>query len=1275
MSRRHRGLSALLATALAAGGIALVPAAPAAAATLVTDWASLQAAVNDATEDVAVELGASIDNPGGQSLSVPVGVTVTLDLTDRNLTINGLGNYVPAIRVPSGAGLVIDGTTGRLTANGGASAAAIGGKSGNNQNGESAGSITIRGGDVRATAAGAVPSRGAGGAGIGGGGGGNFTVSGGGNGGNGGTITITGGIVRATSTSTYTVRDGAGIGGGGGSLGTSGNGRAGSGAQVTITGGTVIAVGGENSSGIGSGGAYELGGAGSITVQGVAAAGSVTNGGRRSVSSSYTRPATITATGTPTDQVFRAVRAGNNYSVRIEYPAAVVFDSNGGTGLTPLALEVGSTIPEPNPAPTRVGHTFVGWYADAALTTAWNFADDVTDSELTTLYASWTVNSYPVTFVSNGGSAVLPQPVDYGTTVTAPTAPIREGYSFVGWFADAALTTAWDFATDVMPASGITLYAKWSINSYDVTFVSNGGSAVPTQSVVYDTHVTEPSDPTREGYTFAGWFADAGLTSAWDFAGGVMPSHAIPLYADWSINSYIVTFDAHGGSAVPGQTLDYASLVAEPSDPSRVGHTFAGWFGDAAFTTAWDFDTDTVPASELTLHAKWTVNDYGMTFVSNGGSAVSSQLVDYGTVASEPMAPTREGYTFAGWFTEAALTNAWDFDTATMPAHAVTLYAQWSINSYLVSFDENGGALVPNQTLEYQSLVTEPADPTREGHTFAGWFADGAFTTPWDFSVDAVPAHPITLHAKWTVNSYTVSFDANGGSAVSGQTLDYGTLVAEPAEPTRVGHTFAGWFADAGFAASWDFGVDVVPASDVTLYAKWTVNSYLVSFASNGGSAVPPQSVDYDELVAEPTEPTREGHTFAGWFADAAFATAWDFAADTVPASDITLYAKWSINSYLVSFATNGGSAVPPQPEVYNTLVTEPAAPTRDGHTFVGWFADAALTTAWDFAADRVPASAITLYAQWSINSYTVSFDSAGGTSVPDQTIEYGSPIVPPSPPTRTDFVFAGWYDGASEWTAGRSVLGDVALTAHWTAMVVDVVAGSQQALIRWHAMALPSGAATSYTVAVEPGGLSCTTTTTACAVTGLAAGSYSAVVTAHWAGASAVSDAVTFDIVDLAMPSEAPTESTPAIALALLSGGSPITTAIPGARITVQGSGFVPGSSVELFAYSVPEALGTTIADADGEISVGVVVPAGLELGAHTIVARGFSADALDGGYGVAALAVVAPALSSTGVEGELLVPLFAALMLLVLGAAGIVYARRRMGTEAEEATTEIGG
>jgi uncharacterized repeat protein (TIGR02543 family) len=1128
MSRRHRGLSALLASALAAGGIALVPVSSAVAATVVADWATLRAAVNNATEDVTVELSAGINNPAGQNLSVPLGVTVTLELGPWDLTIDGLGDYAPGIRVTSGAALVIDGTTGRLTAKGGPGAAGIGGGSATDHNGETAGSITIRGGEVRATGGDAVPPRGAGAAGIGGGGGGNATGVGPGNGGAGGTITITGGVVIATAVTTNTVRDGAGIGGGGGAIGTStGNGRSGAGAQVTITGGSVTATGGSYASGIGSGGGYQAGAAGTLSVQGVAAAGSVTTSGVRGPATSFTRAATIVGTGTPSDHVFRAARAGVANSVRIDYPDAVVFDTDGGTSITPLALAPGSLVSEP-PAPTRVGHTFAGWFADAALTTAWDFASDTTASGTTIIYAAWTVNSYPVTFDANGGTPVPPASVDYGTPVPTPSSPTREGHTFAGWFADAALTTPWDFVSSTMPASAITLYAQWSINSYPVTFASNGGSAVPEQSVAFGTLVSEPDAPNREGHTLTGWYADAALTVPWDFTADTVPANAITLYASWSINSYPVTFDANGGSIVPGQTLVYGSLVSRPEDPMREGHTFAGWFADAAFAVPWSFAADTVPGSPLVLHAKWSVNSYLVTFISNGGSAVASQLVDYGAAVAEPAVPSREGYTFAGWFADAALATAWDFDSDTMPASAITLYAKWTVNNYLVSFETNGGSAVTSRSVEYGTHVTQPAPPAREGHSFAGWFADAALTTPWDFA----------------------------------------------------------------------------------------------------------------------TEP--------------------------MPASDVTLFAKWTINSYLVSFATDEGSDVAPRSVAYRALVPEPAAPTREGHTFAGWFADAALTTPWDFATGRMPASDLTLYAKWSINSYLVTFDAAGGTAVPEQSVEYGSPIVVPAPPTRAGYVFAGWFAGWSAWGDDIPVRADVQLTARWTPMVVEVVPGSRQVLVRWDAMALPEGEAARYEAVVEPGGLRCATTTTACAVTGLAPGAYSVVLTAHWPDSAAVSDTVAFDVVDLAMPDDAPTESTEAVALALLSRGEPVVTAVPGARLTVAGSGFVPGSRVELVVYSTPVPLGTATADADGEISLGVVLPAELDLGAHAIVARGFSAAERDTGYGVAALRIAEPTLSATGVDGvaAILVPLLVMFVLMGLGSVGVVGGRRRGAR-----TTEIGG
>ena len=146
-----------------------------------------------------------------------------------------------------------------------------------------------------------------------------------------------------------------------------------------------------------------------------------------------------------------------------------------------------------------------------------------------TLYAKWTIDNYTVTFDSNGGSAVASQNVDYNGIASQPTAPARTGYTFAGWYSDAGLASAFSFATAI--TTDITLYAKWTINSYTVTFDSNGGSAVTSQSVAYNGTATLPAAPTRTGFAFAGWYSDVGLSSAFTFTTAITGD--ITLHAKW----------------------------------------------------------------------------------------------------------------------------------------------------------------------------------------------------------------------------------------------------------------------------------------------------------------------------------------------------------------------------------------------------------------------------------------------------------------------------------------------------------------------------------------------------------------------------------------------------------------------------------------------------------------------------------------------------------------------------------------------------------------------
>ena len=526
-----------------------------------------------------------------------------------------------------------------------------------------------------------------------------------------------------------------------------------------------------------------------------------------------------------------------------------------------------------------------------------------------------------------------------------------------------------------------------------------------------------------------------GLVPAAAHASVLTEGFAFGPLAESFTNTITVTFDSNGGSAVDTQLVEAGSLVATPvPDPTKAGNTFAGWYGDAGLSTPWDFAVDTV-SIDTTLYGAWAVNNYSVTFESYGGTAVASETVAFGSLVTTPVPdPVRTGYTFAGWYSDALTTTPWDFATDTMGAGDMTLYAKWTVNSYQVTFDSNGGSAVNSQTVAYGSLVTTPSAPTKLGNTFAGWYADAGLNTPWDFAANTVGAGDMTLYAKWDVNNYTVTFDSNGGSAVSSQSVAFGSLVTTPSAPSKLGNTFAGWYSDSGLTTLWNFATNTV-GHDVTIYAKWTVNSYNVSFESNGGTPISTQSLDFGSLVATPgPEPTKLGNTFAGWYSDAALTTAWNFSAGTVGAGHMTLYAKWTANSYRVTFVSNGGTAVASRTVAFGSLVATPApAPTRANYAFLGWYADPGLTIPWHFATDTVGASDMTLYAKW-VRLYKITgyAGAHGSLSIGGAAwVRQGSSITVTIKPAAGYGVAAVTVDGVSKGRITSYTFKNVT-TTHW---------------------------------------------------------------------------------------------------------------------------------------------------------------------------------------------------------------------------------------------------
>ncbi|NLB90113.1 MAG: hypothetical protein GX786_02685, partial [Clostridiales bacterium] len=228
--------------------------------------------------------------------------------------------------------------------------------------------------------------------------------------------------------------------------------------------------------------------------------------------------------------------------------------------------------------------------------------------------------------------------------------------------------------------------------------------------------------------------------------------------------------------------------------------------------------------------------------------------------------------------------------------------------TFTVTFGSNGGAPTPSaiNNIVSGSAIAAPAEPTRSGYNFAGWYTDTALENKYDFTTPVTTS--FTLYAKWEAMKHTVTFNSNGGSAVEATQVLHEERLTEPAKPTRTGYDFAGWYTDTALENKYDFATPVT--SSFTLYAKWeAIASYTVTFDSNGGSVVEATQVLHDELLTEPEKPTRTGYNFAGWYTDIALENKYDFT--TPVTTSFTLYAKWTVGAGSSPTPTNTTGSVP----------------------------------------------------------------------------------------------------------------------------------------------------------------------------------------------------------------------------------------------------------------------------------------------------------------------------------------------------------------------------
>ena len=665
----------------------------------------------------------------------------------------------------------------------------------------------------------------------------------------------------------------------------------------------------------------------------------------------------------------------------------ITFDTDGGTTVTPINQDYGSAITAPT-NPTKTGYTFVGWDKEIPGTMP---------AENVTIKANWQINEYNLTYYVDG-EVYKSEKKEYNSDITPEPNPSKLGYSFSGWV---------EIIPEKMPDYDVNITGTFSINRYTITFDTEGGTAVSPITQDYNTAIAKPSNPTREGYVFAGWNKEVP---------SVMPAENMTIKALWN-KLYTISFDTDGAGEMASITAVSGTEVTKPSDPTKKGHTFVGW--NPSIPT-------TMPEQDLVCKAEWNTNKYKVIFKLPDGTIVSEKELDYGseivaptitessfkgwtpipdaivpdhdvvyeatfdkntitfdTDGGEPVPesifetydtditdrtkdikdPTKEGYTFIKW--EPAIPSK-------MPSENLTIKALWQINQYTITFDTDGGTSVNPITQDYQSTIVAPETPTKIGYSFMGWNP----ALP-----EKMPLDGLSTKALWQINQYTITFDTDGGTVVNPIIQDYNTAITKPSDPTKTGYTFVGWNKEIP---------SNMPAENETIKAKWQINQYTITFDTDGGTLVNPITQDYQSTITVPDVPTKAGYTFIGW----------DNIPLTMPANDVTVKASWKINQYTITFDTDGGTEVADIKQDYQSAINVPDNPTKTGYSFVGW--DKAVPS-------TMPAEDINIKALWRINQYTITFDTDGGSEIASITQDYNTAITKPSYPTKTGYTFVGW--------------------------------------------------------------------------------------------------------------------------------------------------------------------------------------------------------------------------------------------------------------------------
>ncbi len=707
----------------------------------------------------------------------------------------------------------------------------------------------------------------------------------------------------------------------------------------------------------------------------------------------------------------------------------VIFDGQNGEIATSVMRSYQSSVGK-LPTVTKTGYVFKGWFTHQTGGVQINEQESVTCT--VSYFAQWEKEVYAIDYVLNGGINAVSNPKTYTIeddfTLHMPT---KKNYAFTGWTYEGQDTPTFDVSV-TSPSTGNKSYvANWQACDYVVKLNTNGGTIMNDVYVKAGDTLATLAEPKKEGYTFEGWYSDAGFSKPWNITSSQV-NQDITLYAKWSTQQFDINFDANGGSRVATMSKAYGSKLNTLPTTTKEGYDFLGWFTKKEGGTK--ISSETLVNGQVTYFAHWKAKQYNIIYKLDGGMNNVANPMSY-TIEDETFTleiPSKENYMFVGWTFEGQDSPTMVVSLNKGSVGNKTFIANWDDADAKITFDSAGGSAIAPIWVKTNSLVPSIEAPVKEGYRFLGWKATSKPNEMWDFTSDCISQKETTFTAQWEKEKYQVSFDAQNNETFASSFVSYNDAVGILPAPQRKGYHFAGWFDEEGRQVQ----STTLVKTNLKLQAKWVAITYSIAYVMEEGinPATNPTSYTIEDNIVL-REPTRKEYVFTGWTYNTSMEPIKQMEIAKGSIGNKTFTAKWKTSDYTVQFDSNGGSIVDDMYALNDTTIAMPTAPTKNGHTFIGWYEDTQLQHAWDFDKSNVVKN-MTLYAKWEVNSYNVCFDGNGGDDAARRNVKFDDEIGTLPSSSRTGYLFDGWYTQAIGGfkVSATTKLGNQDMTyyAHW---------------------------------------------------------------------------------------------------------------------------------------------------------------------------------------------------------------------------------------------------